>query len=508
MLSSGLLRCTPVEQVSLSFHLTLRDRESMTFEETDAFSAQFIRSLGLKVQSGCWSTIDLRSPRLEELIARSSELIQHGKAMFYGYNSLTFLPHDSETPAEWYQLIGNANIDLDDSRHGTQTSRAYQMARETHIASASGMLRNQYVSERFKAVVETNNLTGLEFLWLQDVGKYQAAQWYIPVATHPIGRGVDHPWFDSRTLKGSGSWQPRAARFRTGVWHFDSDQIKKDLRLKFPYPSLIGLYRACPDATLSIYSYRTYLRRSLPTTDFAFLWDQEDEMQNGRISKQRGLCANRKTVQLLLKSRLLNPNEIKPVRIIEKLRHHDEKLDGKAELPEPYYTEEELARVRKRLDSAWMRQTATAKPKRETTIKQALSMLRRAKKQRPADFRKPARSRKGPGVSLPAHWRAVLSVTGEGRVNDDCSIASITALPDMLLELDDSLKSLYDDYPFEYPHTPVGSGADGDIFSVEDRGSPQIDSKVFRLSHEGFTITYTWENIPLFISDMLSGFYD
>jgi hypothetical protein len=99
-------------------------------------------------------------------------------------------------------------------------------------------------------------------------------------------------------------------------------------------------------------------------------------------------------------------------------------------------------------------------------------------------------------------------VTDEARLNHDCCIASISALPDMLLELEKTLKSLYDDYPFEYRHTPIASGADGDIFSVENKGSPQIDSRVFRLSHDGFTIEYTWENIPLFISDMLSGFYE
>ena len=500
-----------MEQVSLSFHLTLRDREPTAFKESDAFSAQFIRSLGLKVHSGCWSTIDLRSPRLEEFVARSSELIHNGKALFYGWNSLNFLPHESDTAAEWYQLIGDTSIDCDYSRHDIQTSRVYRMARESHIASGTLgpglMLRNQYVSEHFKAVVESNHLTGIEFVWLQDVGKYQAAQWYIPVATHPMGRGVDHPWFDSRTLGGSAAWQSHAPRFRTGVWHFEFNQIRKELGLEFPYPTLFELYRASPDATLSVHCYRTYLRRSLPTTDFAFLWDQEDEIRNGRIWKQRGLCANGNTVQLLLKSGLVNQSEIKPIRIIDALRYGDEKLDGTCDLPEAYYAEEELARVRKRLEPAWARHFATAKPKRQTTIKQALAMLRRAKQRRPEDFRNPATRGKGPGVSLPANWLAVLSVTDEGRLNPDCCIASISALPDILLEFENGLKSLYDDYPFEFRQTPIASGGDGDIFSVEDTGSPQIDSRVFRLSHDGFTIEYTWENIPIFISDMLSGFY-
>jgi hypothetical protein len=205
-------------------------------------------------------------------------------------------------------------------------------------------------------------------------------------------------------------------------------------------------------------------------------------------------------VQLLLESGLVNQSEIK-------LRPGDNELDGTAELPEPYYDAEELALLRKRLESAWGRHVAIAKPKRQTTIKQALVMLRRAKKRKPEDLRNPKRRRKDLALSLPANWLAVLSVADGGRLNHDCCIASILALPDMIFEFENTIRSLYDDYPFEFRHTPVASGSDGDIFSVEYTGSPQIDSRVFRLSHDGFTVEYTWENIPLFISDMLSGFY-
>ena len=494
-----------MEEVSLTFHLTLRDRDPLSFEENCAYSAQFIRSLGLKVSSGCWSTIDLRSPRFDEFIARSSELIREGKAVFYGWNSLTFSAHKRDASAEWYELIGKTRIACGYSSHNVVTSRVDRMARGTHIAYGP---RNQYLSEHFKAVVETNRLTGIEFVWVQDVGKYQAPQWYIPVATHPMGRGVDHPWFDSRTLEGSDAWQPDSPRFRMGVWHFDSDQLRKNLSLEFPYPVLFELYRSSPEATLTISSYRTYMRKHLPSTDFAFLWDEEDEIKDGRIWKQRGLCANRKAVELLLKSGLLAPGEIKPIAIVDELTPGVELLDGIDELPEPSYTREELARIRKRLEPAWARHLATPKPSREVTIEKALSMLRRAKKQRPRDFPKPAGPAKGAKVSLPANWLAVLSITGEAILNHDCNIASASALQEMLLELESTLKLLYDDYPFECRHIPIGSGSDGDIFSVEDRGSPRIDSKVFRLSHDGFTIEYVWESIPLFISDMLSGFYD
>jgi len=416
---------------------------------------------------------------------------------------LSYIFNDKKASTEWYQLMGNTRIECEYSRHGVEPSKVYRMAPGTHIAG----LGNPYVSEHFKSIVENNGLTGIEFVWLQDVGKYQAAQWYIPVATRAMGRGVDHPWFDSSTLKGSGWGQPQTPRFRTGVWHFGSDQVKKSLRLESPYPVLLQLYDSSHQATLNIRSYRTYLREHLPPTDFAFLWDHEDEIENGRISKQRGLCANRKAVELLLAAGAVVQSEIKPISIVDDLGQGDEMLDGMAELPEPYYTQEELARVRQRLKSAWEAHLVTAKPKRETTIGQALSLLRRARKRRPEDFRKPAPV-KDLAVPLPANWLGVLSVMGEARLNHDCQILAAPALPEALSELEDMLKSLYDDYPFEYRHIPIGSGSDGDIFSVEDRGSPKIDSRVFRLSHDGFTIDYVWESIPLFISDMLSGFYD
>jgi hypothetical protein len=254
----------------------------MAFAERDAFSAGFIHSLGLKVDSGCWSTIDLRSPRIDEFIARSSQLIHDGTATFYGINHLNLAwQEEGDTPVEWYQIVGRSRIDCNRSRHDIETVRADRMARDIHLAF--GMFSNPYVSERFKDVVETNCLTGIEFVWLQDLGKYQAAQWYIPVAQYPMGRGVDHPWFDSRTLKGSDSWQPLSPRFRTGAWSFDSNQIRKNLKLAYPYPELFELYKAYPEGVLchlGIRSYRTYVRRFLPTTDFAFVWTQEDQIED------------------------------------------------------------------------------------------------------------------------------------------------------------------------------------------------------------------------------------
>ena len=66
------------------------------------------------------------------------------------------------------------------------------------------------MSEQVKALVEREGLSGLELLWLPDVGRAEAMQWYLPIPAEPLGRGLDHPWFDPSSLNREGRDPNRA----------------------------------------------------------------------------------------------------------------------------------------------------------------------------------------------------------------------------------------------------------------------------------------------------------
>lgn len=70
---------------------------------------------------------------------------------------------------------------------------AGDLPRGCHVAHGGW---EHYVSEAFRAAVEEEGLTGLEFLWVRDVGRFRAPQRYEALPPAALGRGLDHPWFD------------------------------------------------------------------------------------------------------------------------------------------------------------------------------------------------------------------------------------------------------------------------------------------------------------------------
>jgi hypothetical protein len=135
---------------------------------------------------------------------------QGGRVNGFGYYEE--LIDDERTPVEWFIVhpIGNADgfeslsWDLqepikEDNVH--LRVRADRMKPGIHLG---GAIYPVYVSERFKAVVEAHRLTGIEFVWCRDIGKYRAPQWYYPVCRECLGRGLDDPWIDTSKLNGVG----------------------------------------------------------------------------------------------------------------------------------------------------------------------------------------------------------------------------------------------------------------------------------------------------------------
>jgi hypothetical protein len=100
--------------------------------------------------------------------------------------------------------------------------RADRVKPQFHL---SGWTPLVHVSEQFKRIVEEQRLTGIEFLWCRDVGKYRARQWYLPVCHESLGRGLDCPWIDARKLSGTGN-QTLDPRGRHGLSGAFEDQYK------------------------------------------------------------------------------------------------------------------------------------------------------------------------------------------------------------------------------------------------------------------------------------------
>src|SRR5262249_38311056 len=146
--------------------------------------------------------------------------------------------------------------------------RADRLKPGVHVAgSTSGV----YLSQRFKDAVEAHRLTGIEFIWIRDIGKYRAPQWYLPICPQCVGRGLDAAWIDVTKLSGKG-YQTLDPRGRHGQAYADPKQFKRDAGPKDPtVRKLLGVLRSM-DLSKSPPEFEfvpRFLRKHLPDTDFA-----------------------------------------------------------------------------------------------------------------------------------------------------------------------------------------------------------------------------------------------
>lgn len=244
----------------------------------------------------------------------------------------------------------------------------------------SGWTPLVYVSEAFKAVVERHRLTGIEFVWCRDVGKYCAPQWFLPVCHRSLGRGVDSSWIDTAKLSGRGNQtlDPRGRHGQTGAFE---DQYKAGAGPDDP--TLNKLLRLLKTMELlkrhaRLESYYRFLRKYLPDTDFAYT--VEDWKNNGN-SKQRGLAMNRKARDVLRANGVISDAQWEGALVVNRVPKGVENLDEKYGPAEPAFSPEQLGRLRELEAKAWAEHIANPRPPRAPDLKRSLSLLRARKRQ-------------------------------------------------------------------------------------------------------------------------------
>jgi hypothetical protein len=210
------------------------------------------------------------------------------------------------------------------------------------------------MSERVKALVEAHHLTGLELLWIPDTGHVAALQWYLPVATEPLGRGQDHPWFDPACLAGL---DPKKAlktlvdpTWRVGVTELSSSQFRPGVCCGDPAKD--GAIALCGDAVIE--SHRRVLRGYLPRTDFAYTWGRGSVHEvPGCQRAWREPCCNRRTRDLLIAAGLATEDYFLGIEVLDQPYAGTEVLDelaGGPAGPGPYVPPEAMPQVRAELD--------------------------------------------------------------------------------------------------------------------------------------------------------------
>jgi hypothetical protein len=497
-------------------------------------------SMGLKLYSVAWTEIELTPKNIQMLLEAFKELKEKRVVYPSAGHIYETLSEESVTESEWFSIrtdtVNNYEKDLtiDD---GYPFSKAYQYPPYVHI-------QGHFVSEDFKALVEKEKLTGVDFLWAEDKGKYVAKQWYAMRATQAIGRGFDTPWFDNAiykefqtvsspkafvekmvkdgyTIDGEKYLHTKRAEYeqtfskknRIGITYFPAVAVGDRLSSNPLLNNLIHQFSLIGGLVngLVISTVPRFLEQYLPQSDFAYYWKGAD---NEGHQAERVLCFRKKVKELLLSNAMIKEETISPLAIYDRLPEGCMDLANNTEYPPSIYTDEVFNALKNEEQIRREKFNKKNLPRRVPNIKNTLKLLRHTKKEQ-ADSSLKGMSKKkieefieSMEIILPTYWLEVLKISNGGEYGSkegyDCILIPLAKIE--LFHLDEVKYRKQIDENYEEEYTYFASTVTGDSYAFIKAPSLEVqDTKVVLISHEDFSIIREWESIADFLESILLG---
>lgn len=441
-------------------------------EEKARQNIEFVHSLGLKCDCVGWSELDPASPRAEEILLAITRFCREN-----GWRARGMYTRRFTGESDWHE------IRFADARDGffgdfretpgedggtvrVCTVKAYQ---ELSPAPKMRFLEYMLVPERFRSVCVEQGLTGVDFCWAQDKGKYDAAQYFHLYPRHAVQHMTESTFFHY---------------YAPGMPEYDPRQAARMQELGGSLPRLAEVF-----SDLMISLPRCYLAAELPVGGFSSAYMQpESRFASGR----QQILVHRDTAAMLLKNKVLQPSWLAPVPVLDAF------LPGYK--PVATMRQEAPAQpVRDELLAAYERLKATERPVRLVTEKEAMKLLRSVKKARGGDF----------GKALPKAKAALLAdtpyaplapyyqIVGSGYLSDEYELLTPDRAAEETTAFHAALaaEELLDEKP------------DGVVFAQcpdGDRVLLLTDGTVIRFSHEAPETVNAWPCLPQFVVDAVN----
>jgi hypothetical protein len=456
--------------------------------------------------------IDLDSPNLPKLVRVLAGFHKQKVAWLNCPEFTERLTDLAQSRNEWFILHPKDEGEFD---YGDPPScKADRFKPGIHIA---GFETYVGVSERFKTVVEDHKLTGADFIWLRDKGKYRAPQWYRLLAREPLGRGLDHPWFDSKKMTGQGyeTKHPDSRHGQHNVVNLAGYALKADATFGDPVKDkLLALAKSMSGRRLVIITCPIFLRAFLPHTDFAFT--VRDSQSGDIITRECGLAISRRTKYILISNHLVTEAECRGVVVLDEPYQGAEILDREERTPVPCISREKLDEWHARAEEARVEFLRSPKPVRAPSLARALTLLRARKRRQPSDFAPPAKAKDfqkacdSLGRPIPEAWQLVLRVCNGGKIEacelacgEACTITALAKLPDERRREADYYREFgaqLQDRFLPVMRTEIGDS----IWLDTARPQPQGDCRVVLMSHETQDEDREWPSVAEFLDELLT----
>jgi hypothetical protein len=469
---------------------------------------------------GSWE-LDLDSPNLPELV-RVIERLRKTKTAWMSFAGIEErLVDDAKARAAWFVLEPKEQAHLDQCfLRNLLEDHVYPFGIATRakpgVHAAVWGMDLLVVSERFKAAVERHGLTGIDFLWVRDTGRYQALQWYLALPRESLGRGLDHPWYDPAKSRGEGyeASDPRARHGQRIPASLGGFVLRSDASFGDPVKDrLLALVITMTKQRMLVVSYPRYLRSYLPDTDFAFTL--RDRQYGDEIERDRGLALSRRARELLVADRVITEDECTAVMVFARAPTGVENLDARYGEPPPLLAPDELAGLRAQEAAFWADHVAHPKPPRAPDLARSLSALRAAKRRAPSCFTKPATPKAiaaaeaALGVTIPAAWQKAWRVSNGCKIADSplaCEQACLILPTEKLAKAQREEVDYYREIGAARPNglilvaqTEIGDS----IWLDPGRKTGAGDCRVVLMSHETRDVDREWPSVAEFLEELL-----
>ena len=429
-------------------------------EEKYRENIEFVHSIGKKCDCVGWSELDLSEPDANEILDKIQAFcVSHGWRA-RGVYERVYTGNDSEWfEIKFEQFKDNTLLDIDGVYYNISNKMYFDVIsayREMNIAPKTN--HHICVPDRFRKSCIKNGIADIDFLWVQDKGRYRAEQYFniFPRKSIPrviCGAGIDKN--NRGLLEYLGGYLPKISSM-----FYDLRIDIQDCFIKEDMPKDGGI-------ALAYYNPKDYIG-------------------------QYRVLIHKTTAQKLIEDKAISYNSLKPACVIgECPKDYVPHQTDIAPKPSERHFEEKY--------NSYIKLMSKERP--EYTVKQddALKLLRKNKRDRKSDFNKALSKKSVDSIGETLHSKIISYY----QVTDGCLLSdeyTFLSYADSVKETEAFVGSVFKEELLDkMPNgIVIATCADGDQIIFDE------NERVVRFSHEDLNVVSEWDNMAAFIVDALN----
>ena len=462
----------------------------MSDEEKYAENIAFVHSLGLKCDCVGWSKLDLADPRTPEILEKISIFCRQNNWRMRCYYTRQYI----DLQSDWYELNPSEFKDSTfdglikaPSASGESVSLCVLKAfHELTPAPKSYGHPIILVPERFRNACLRCGIDDLDFCWAQDKGKYESEQYFHIYAKHTIPKIATDYRLDKASpdrIKDAGGWLPALANI---VHKFQQINLPVCyLRSDLPETGIVQA-QVVHKYQVMLPVYSTQLLQNTGSNTPQLVPQNVTELAQNTILIHKDIAA------ILLQEKALPASALRPAPVVDA-------LPGGYMWESCIVVDRPTADFCQKMSAAYEKLKETPRPAHIMTEKDALKVLRAAKKDRKEDFQKALPRAKAAELADTAYTplMSFYLVCNGGFLSEEYELLSYQRSPVETAEFYRALAG--EELLMERPEgIVIAKCPDSDAVLLCNNGT------VIRFSHEAPEVIDRWASLPQFIVDAVA----